>query len=539
VILRGFFIGMLALSTGLCGQTSFILPLKEKVFLTGNYGEIRPNHFHAGLDFKTHPKKNLPIYSVADGYVSRIKVGTHGYGKVLYITHPGGKVSVYGHQYSFNDGIKKYVRAAQEARETFEVELFPKPDELKVKQGEVIGYTGNTGDSEGPHLHFEIRDDKSEVPLNPLRFVKIEDTVAPIIDAIFLYEDPFGKPQRYLPKDLKDPLNVPISFGMGLSCHDTEQKGGNWNNVYRTEMYIDDTLFYRAVLDSISFDLARYVNVYSDRQRAKLPGYYKVQKFFKGENNDLPIYKKIRQKGFIHLEDTFYHTIKLKVFDFYEQSAELSFSVKRVAAGRMKPLVKPPIDCLVEFKKEEDKYKIEIPAKALYADAAIIDSFYNDTLYVRNAQMSLLKSCTISMKPPVKLLRYFDKLCLVGPGAAYYGGEGKEGFIVGTTKSFGMFRVVPDTSAPKIKFVKPKSKKKKSYKTGDIISFQVSDDLSGIDKFKLYLNDKFYYAEYEHKTGLIFFELNDKTPKGKVRARLEVGDRKNNKKIMSQLMSIE
>ena len=271
-VLYKIFLPFLILPFAQKAQSDWVLPLKEKVYLTGNYGEIRPNHFHTGLDFKTHPVNNLPIYAVAAGYVSRIKVSTHGYGKVLYITHANGLVSMYGHQNAFNDTIKKYVAVAQQQQETFEIELLPKPNELPVKQDEIIGFSGNTGDVEGPHLHFEIRDEKTEIPLNPFRIFKIIDTVAPTITSVVLYDDDYAEPQLIKIKKKTDTVSVSYKFGIGIVCFDLEQVHGNKNNIYKTELYLDGKLFYSHTLDSISFDLARYVNTYCDYDAIKKNG---------------------------------------------------------------------------------------------------------------------------------------------------------------------------------------------------------------------------------------------------------------------------
>lgn len=540
-----FFSGVFLLSTGLFAQSGFTLPLREKVFLTGNYGEIRPNHFHAGLDFRTDIEKHLPIYCIGDGYVSRIKVGTHGYGKVLYITHPNGQVSVYGHQYRFNDSIKKYVEAAQDMLEAFEVELFPKPGELKVKQGELIGYTGNTGDTEGPHLHFEIRDEKTEVPLNPLRFLSVPDTVAPVITAVTLRG---GEPDyvKYLTaKDTTDTLRVPLSFGVGVQCHDLEQIPGNANNVNKIELVIDSNLYYRAVLDSIPFDMARYVNCYAWRKRFKIrwqeERYDKEQKCFKMKNNDLPIYKVMNGDGYINLNDTLVHELKIIVYDLYDHACTLKIKVKREPASRMNPVIKPPVNCLEPWQRSTANYRIEMLEKTLYTDVRMTDSMHNGWLhfYADGYNLPLHKSCILAMKVPAHLKSWAHKLCIADVSGAYYGGAFDKDWISTTTKSFGMYKVAIDTIAPAVKFVKPRSKKKKVYKAGDLISFKVNDALSGIGNFKVLVNDKFQLAEYEHKTGLVFFEVTDKTPKGKITVKLQLSDKKDNQAVNSVTIDVE
>ncbi len=521
-------------------QSDWVFPLQGKVSLTGNYGEVRPNHFHAGLDFKTHPDKNLPIYAVADGYVSRIKISTHGYGKALYITHANGLVSVYGHQYAYNDAIRKYIEAAQEIQECFEIELLPKSNELPVKQGDIIGFSGNTGDSEGPHLHFEIREEKSEVPLNPLRFLTVLDTVAPTITSVAIYEEDYTVP-RIIKTNLPasktgkktDIVSVSTKFGVGVACFDLEQAHRNKNNIYKVELLLDDKFFYSHTLDSIPFDLARYVNTYCDYD-VKKKDKIKIQKCFIGKNNDLPIYNTGSQKGFVYLADTISHKLTIKAYDFYMHSAEVNVIVKRKPASRQKPIIVLPVNCLKSFKNSTTDYSIELPEKSLYKDVAMKDSFSNNTLflYAKNYDVPFHKSCTLSIKPTDNLLKYGDKLCIAevsGKEASYSGGNLAGGYVKTTVKNFGTYKVSVDTIAPKIKFIQPKNKK--DYKTGDVIYFKVSDEFSGIGKFKLTGNDVFQLAEYEHKTGMIFFQLRETTPKGKIKVKLVLDDKKNNRAI--------
>jgi len=522
---------LLALPFAPKAQQDMTFPLKEQISLTGNYAELRPNHFHAGLDFKTHPEKHLLIYAVADGYVSRIKVGTHGYGKVLYITHASGLVSVYGHQYGFNNKIKKYVEVAQEIQETFEIELFPGPNDLPVKQGEVIGFSGNTGDSEGSHLHFEVRNEKTEVPLNPLRFLKVLDTVAPVITSFAVYEDDYTAPAIFKVKKKTDTVMVSAKFGVGVECFDTELAGGSKNNIYKIELRLDDKLFYAHVLDSIAFDLARYVNTYCDYE-IKMRDKIKIQKCFVGKNNDLPIYKTISKNGFVYLDDTLYHPLTIRVYDFYDHRAEVKMVVKRRAPGRQKPIVQLPQSCLLPFKKTTERYSIELPAKSLYTDVTLVDSFSNNTLffYAKGYNVPFQKSCTLSIKPPAHLLKYADKFCLAGVSGKdreYAGGNLENDLVKATVKNFGTYKVSLDTLAPKIKYIKPK--KKLYYKDGDMIYFKVSDDLSGIGKFKITVNDTFQLAEYEHKTGMIFFAVKETTTRGKIKVKLVLDDKKNNR----------
>ena len=168
----------------------FRSPLDIPIQLSGNFGELRPNHFHAGFDFKTLQREGLPVYAVADGYVSRIKISTFGNGKTIYITHPNGYTSVYGHLQKAADSIQEFIQKTHYLEQSFEIEMYLKPGQLTVKKGQIIGFSGNTGASEGPHLHFEFRDNVTEFIINPMLFgfdKFLKDSKKPIIFNIYAY----------------------------------------------------------------------------------------------------------------------------------------------------------------------------------------------------------------------------------------------------------------------------------------------------------------------------------------------------------------
>src|SRR5690606_17144796 len=194
----------------LCSQApdNFIFPMDTPLIISGNYGELRPNHFHAGIDFSTNNKVNLPVYAAADGYVSRIKVSPFGYGKAIYVTHPNGQVTVYAHLNSYNEKIAAIVKQEQYARKNYEVEIYPKANFIQVKKGEIIAYSGNTGGSTGPHIHFELRDEKTETPLNPLKFYSLNDTVKPTLAKIAFY-------------DLSDTISPKYMYAFSIKNADT------------------------------------------------------------------------------------------------------------------------------------------------------------------------------------------------------------------------------------------------------------------------------------------------------------------------------
>ena len=187
-----FLVSTVFFSTFLIAQSNvpqdyFSSPLDIPMILSGSFGELRSNHFHSGLDIKTQQREGFPILAPADGYVKRIKVAHYGYGKALYLQHPNGYTTVFAHLQRYANDIQDYVKEQQYKKETFEFEAFPSDKLLQVKKGEIIGYTGNSGSSGGPHLHFEIRDPASR-PMNPMLFgIEIPDTKAPLVSVLFAY----------------------------------------------------------------------------------------------------------------------------------------------------------------------------------------------------------------------------------------------------------------------------------------------------------------------------------------------------------------
>ena len=172
-------------------------PLETEKILNGNFGESRSAHFHSGIDFKTQFKEGLNVYSSAEGYISRISIKHGGFGKALYINHPNGYTTVYAHLKKFNPRIETYLKKKQYSKKSFDIELFPGKNELKVNEGEIIGYSGNTGGSLGPHLHFEIREANGQIPINPIQYgnIYVEDSRNPQIQSFYLYKG-FGPNEK-------------------------------------------------------------------------------------------------------------------------------------------------------------------------------------------------------------------------------------------------------------------------------------------------------------------------------------------------------
>jgi len=249
-------------------------PLDIPIFLSGSFGELRSNHFHAGIDIKTQGKEGLNVFAVADGYVSRIKVQQYGYGKAIYITHPNGFTSVYGHLSKFNDEIEEYVRGIQYKKENYQTgNLFFKEDKFPVKKGEIIAFSGDTGGSGGPHLHFEIRNTKTENVINPLLFgIEVKDTRMPTIQSLKVYalsaDARINQQKKSFQIPLKDLGNGKYNadrilasgtIGFGINVFDRFNGVPNKNGIFSLEMTLNGKRFYYHDVESFSFSESKFL----------------------------------------------------------------------------------------------------------------------------------------------------------------------------------------------------------------------------------------------------------------------------------------
>ena len=320
----------------------YIFPIQpgQTSYLSGNMGELRANHFHAGIDVRTGGVEGLPVVAAASGYISRLKMSTWGYGNVLYIQHPNGETTVYAHLQRFVDKIANHVRAEQYKQKTFELELFPGKNDFMVKQGEVIGYSGNTGGSGGPHLHFEIRNKNQEV-LNPLHygFVEVKDNVAPTIEKVALVtldkeariNDQFGRFEFDVTLSgntytIPQPINVHGKIGVEVLGFDRANGAPNKNGISTIETFLGDERIFRQDIRTFSFSQTRSIlalqNYMAFRETGK-----RFYKLYVDEGNDLPFYESVKDKGIITVDRGATADLTINFFDSYANQSSLRFSL--------------------------------------------------------------------------------------------------------------------------------------------------------------------------------------------------------------------
>jgi hypothetical protein len=547
----------------------FRSPMGGSMELSGNFGEIRPNHFHAGFDLKTDGKENIPIFAAADGYISRIKISTTGYGKALYITHPNGFTSVYAHLNCFDIDIEAFTKKMQYKLETFELDTILSPTHLPIKKGELIALSGNTGGSQGPHLHFEIRDSKTEMPVNPYYFgYLINDTIKPRVTKLAIYPldetssvnkkntakqiIPIYKKGKY--SFLKtDSITVNGTIGFGIECFDLETKSTNPNGVFSIELLVDGKRVYYHELEKFTFEYSRFVNAHIDYAERQTHG-SKIQKCFLSKNNQLGIYKDVIDDGKIIFNDDTTHLVTYLVKDYFGNTTEINLKVKSTTQTIIKPTKNTFVlnNCIETKSFNYPEAIITVPANAAYDDYVFnytksIQSkgFYSNLHKIMNTKTALQKSVSIRLKSINLPDSLTTKACIVSINdkgkRSYVGGEYTAGWIEAKTKSWGDFAISIDTIAPKLR---PAFKFQKDSLIIDLtkekqIGVIASDDLSGIKNYRATIDGKWVLCEYETKKNLLFCTFDEQYQAGVHTFNIEVLDDKNNRATYTFLFKKE
>ncbi len=316
-------------------------PLALPMDLSGNFGELRPNHYHMGLDMKTKAVENQPVYAAADGYIARIKIEPAGFGRAIYINHPNGYSTLYAHLNEFNPALEQWVKQQQYKLESWKVFLELSPDLFPVKKGDFLAYSGNTGGSQAPHLHFEVRRTADDINCNPLLFgLPLADNVPPRILRMAIYDRTvsiYERPARLFPVKAQAGSNYvtnpelirvtspKISFAIG--AFDTHTGSSNLNGIFESILYVDGQAITGFQMDKISYNDTRYINAHTD-YRTKSGGGPWLQHL-----SDLPgyinsIYKHVKGDGVIDLSDGAIHTVRIVVKDTYLNSSTLECKVQ-------------------------------------------------------------------------------------------------------------------------------------------------------------------------------------------------------------------
>ena len=507
----------------------FRSPLDIPMQLAGNFGELRPNHFHAGFDFRTQQREGLNIYAVADGYVSRIKISTFGNGKTLYITHSNGYTSVYGHLQKAVGVIEDFIKSTHYKEKSFEIEVFLKPGQLEVKKGQIIALSGNTGGSEGPHLHFEFRDNITENIINPLLFgfdKMLKDTKKPLLSGVYVYpldlSTTVNQSKRPLMLNLKlqkdgnflaDKVLTNGKIGFGIQASDFDDVSFSPNGIYKVASFFNGTPNFGYQFDTYSFDEMRYINALIDYSRFKKTN-QRVQKLFMKTPYSLSIIKSSESNGVLAVAPNLESLYRIEVSDFYGNKSVVSIPIKydvQTTIVNQEPVIsKYFIKANRDTNFEKENMSVFFPAGTFYEDFNFNFDVKEDVLILHDNTVPAHSNFSITIED----LKYTDlqreKLYIASLDGSKitYNPTQRKGAIFSTkVKTLGKYALVLDTIAPKILIAKPIEGKWFSDKKN--IQLTISDGQSGIKSYNGYLNGNWVLFEYDNKTKKIIHTFDD------------------------------
>lgn len=533
--MKNIFLGsLLLLASQIIGQTTyptdaFRPPLDIPIILAGTFGELRSNHFHSGIDIKTQQREGLSVYGIGDGTITRIKVALWGYGKVLYVAHPNGYTSVYGHLKKFSPKIEEYIKKIQYQKKSYEVEVFPDYGELKVEKGELIAYSGNTGGSSGPHVHFEIRSSVSEKPTNPLLYgFDVADATNPILEKLFMYPlSPNAQVNKssdriqvnFTKQDdgsfLANTVNAIGKIGVGFIGFDRQDMAANRNGIYAASLSVNGKTYTSYDFESFSFGETRYINTLIDYDYYGRYG-KRIQKCFISPGNKLKIYDELYNNGEIEIREGLSYTFELSIKDLMGNIVVLKIPVEGKKEAFKIPKEENKTDDYVISKKPNNYdlggAKVYFPSNTFYEDFYIDLKKGKDTVTIHRNTVPAHRNFTITFDATKFSTEEQKKLFIARLDSklkpSYTSTYKRAGTFTTRTRYLGTYTLAKDSIAPKIRAKNFKEKQwLNNYK---YLSLSISDDLSGVDTYSATLNGKWILMEYEPKRNTLTYNFDDK-----------------------------
>ncbi|SDD64510.1 Peptidase family M23 [Mucilaginibacter pineti] len=529
-------------------QNYFRYPLDLPPTTAGSFGELRPAHFHSGLDFKTNQRTGYPVHAAADGYVSRVRVQFGGFGRAVYITHPNGYTTVYGHLQSFSAAIAALVKAYQYDHQTYEADFKLEATQVKVCKDEVFAISGNAGASAGPHVHFEIRDSQTEETINAQLFgLTIPDKVPPSITSIGIYHlngNPFSEktPKEFLgvtgaagSYHLTKPqvLHLSGNIGFGINTTDMNSTSANHNGIYSLELKLDGQTVYTFAVERFAFDQTHAINAYIDYPAFTSSRRW-MQKCFIMPGSHISLYPQSINRGIITFNDNALHDVEYVVKDVAGNTSSLKLKIQSSAFNA--PITKIAGTLFHYDEKSEfstDKVKVSVSPGNLYDDLDFIYSVsakpvngYSQVHHIHNALTPIHDSYSLWIKPDVDLGKYADKAVIVSTAGFCQGGYYQDGYVKGQPASFGDFYIKIDTVPP---VITPLNIKNGSHMAAArSINFRMSDNLSGIKSYVGTIDNKWVLMEHDYKSKILSYTFSGDIGPGKHVFKLTIGDNKNN-----------
>ena len=531
-------------------QNYFRNPLNIPILLAGNFGECRGGHFHSGLDIKTGGKENLPVFAAAEGYISRIKMEKGGFGHALYLTHPNGFTTLYAHLNKFSPKIQKYLREQQYKAEKWDLDISLEPSQFPVNKGEQIAFSGNTGSSSAPHLHFEIRDAKTEHPLNPQLFgFSIKDNKAPVPLEIALYDlrkSIYEQNPRmvtlkknkagYEPFEENTVISNSTTTGIGVHVNDYMDGSENTLNFYTAKLYVNDALITSVTLDDIGYDVTRYLHAYADYKTKEQKDRW-IQCLFQLPGNRLNhIYEHSSPgEGKISMDISEEAPVRIELADNNGNTSEITFILKvDQVAGDGAP------KCDASFKHSQpNRYDdlnvtFNLPQTALYDDVCFLftkkdaSNAYSSAYSIHKPYVPIHNYFDLNIKPEKTIpFHLHDKVAMIYSDGKNENGRAAantdKGWYTAQVRNFGTYTLVADTVGPVIKAL---ARSGSSLAKASKVNFTIKDAISSVKKYRAEIDGKWVILE-QHGNNF-FYEFDDRCPKGKRTMKITASDENNN-----------
>ncbi|MGL4852270.1 MAG: M23 family metallopeptidase [Phocaeicola sp.] len=530
-------------------QPTFIAPFDFPLTLSGGFGELRSNHFHGGIDFKTQGVVGKPIRNIAAGYVSRAVVTPGGYGQALYVTHANGYTSIHGHLLKFASPIQARVEAYQYEQECFSVDLKFEPDEFPFEAGQIIALSGNEGYSFGPHLHMEIRETESWAMIDPLQFYKhlIKDTTPPRASFIMVYPQ-LGKglvnasdAKRRVPiEQLGTPIEAWGDVAFGIKAFDYMDGTHNHYGVRKVTLFVDGEERFKSTIDKVYPAENRMINAWTDYEEHRSRGKWFMRSHLLPGSN-LHQLETDQSQGIVTIHEERIYRLRYELEDLYGNRSSYAFTIQ--GKEQEIPLYVPTGKQLLDHKRgnviQETGMEMIIPRGALYHDVdlqcrVIRESDTTPRLYqLHDAPVPLHIPCSLQIRVPLSLVAHSNQYYMAqvrGKRLRSVGGTYEEGWIKSTIRELGTYVVAIDTLPPRITPLN-----QKQWTTGDI-QFRVKDDETGIESYKAYVDGEFVLFGYDLKSNRLLLKDSNRLKVGKNR-RLElyVTDRCGNETVVEYL----
>ena len=511
-------------------QNSGDYPLDIPIILSGTFAELRPNHFHAGIDIKTKGTEGFNVYSIGDGYISRIQITHGGYGKALYIKHDNGQSSVYAHLKKYSPKIEKIVKEIQYSNESYTFRVYPKENEIRISEKELIGYSGNTGRSYGPHLHYELRDDKDR-PINPLKYKNytVLDTIPPVVLGLHYKEIPQnsinGSNSSF--KNLKltkissklfisDTLNTSGLIGFGVNSYDRMNNTWNKMGLSNIKANLNGEQIFDMNLNSFSYEEWRHINTFIDYASYKNKK-IRIQKLYIEDYNPLDMYNRSLGNGVINIknQDKVY-LYAIRLFDYNKNYTEIlipiswkekiNYKTKELESDNIYSINKDSVYNLLFASSS-----IKLSKNTFYTDKEIEITERDNILSIDEDSIPVLKEITIKLNTD----RYNDSLVNKtyiaklekDDKSSFVSNSLKNDNLIADIKLLGDYMIKVDSIPPSINLIDIEDSQWISNR--DKLQIKINDKNSGISSYRGTLNDKWILLEYNPMKGILTYDFDD------------------------------